>query len=1256
MPMHKVDVIVTCYNYGRYIDECLTAVVGQTYGDFNIWLIDNASTDNTQELAQRWEKRDSRVNYIKNDQNIGFHGSVKKAMAATSAELVVILPVDDLWAPDFLASTVTALNEHPEVAMAYTRWTTFKDVDGNRQHLVMFVPHEGSGLVDDRDLLVGNNWIPLSFGVFRRECFIQVGGIKDGLSHLGDYDLWLQMAARWPFYFCDGLLGFIREHEQNWSKELIKSGKTADEYISVDDSIFADQVHWPVHTRLLVKARQIMRFTGKPLIEITREMLHNAEAIQRDRIALCKPEFLYAVANLILSNLQTGPKNVQANLAPGPFGGVQDGLEVLDWLLQENPDDAKGRRLYDCFSQHSAAANKYRNWLKRHSLQEIDAQLLAERMTLRWKERPAFNIVLMAEPGQESLLADTLDSLATQFYTGWRLVVVAAAPAPDAAFQESESLRWIEVHTDAERVAALNELVAGMGSGWLLALPPGGRLEPHSLIRCGDYINLHPEWRLVYWDDDRLNGVGECVEPRFKPDFNLDFLRSTDYIGPSLVRADALREAGGYSALPGAEGYDMILRVLDHQGEKAIGHIADVLLHLPSSWESVGDESNSRKAVAEHLSRCGIQGDVVEGYAPGTHRVIYQRPADPLVSIIIPNRDKLEFLQPCVESVLEKTSYQNYEILIVDNQSVDPDVLDYYRELQQSFPGKLRVLSYDAEFNFSAMNNLAARQAKGEYLLLLNNDTQTVQSEWLERLLSYGQRSDVGIVGARLVYPESGKLQHAGVVLGMSNIADHPFHGVLTVKDGGYMNRAQVDQNYSAVTAACLLVRKSIYEQVGGMDEERFKVLFNDVDLCLKVRELGCKIVWTPYVTAVHHCSISLKSGSADLMKIALSNERSKRERGAMMERWLPQLANDPAYNRHLSLIPPGYQVEGTVVIDWDTNFHDRPRILSSPLSGGSGEYRVIGPFRALSRAGLAQCDVVQMGEMFKTRILMPTEIERAKPDTLVLQTAIDDAHLQALELYKTHNTDVLKVYALDDLMTQIPKQNAFYRYSYRDAKPRMRKALALCDRAVVSTEPLAELCRSMIEEVHVIPNRLERALWGDLKSKRRQSAKPRVGWAGAQQHAGDLALIEEVVKATALEVDWVFFGMCPESLRPYIREFHDFVLSFYDYPAKLASLNLDLAVAPLDIHPFNEAKSNLRLLEYGMLGWPVVCTDIYPYQNAPVKRIANNDPQAWVEAIRERVHDLDAAEKEGDQLRGWVHKNFMLEDHLDEWMRALVR
>jgi glycosyltransferase involved in cell wall biosynthesis len=218
-----------------------------------------------------------------------------------------------------------------------------------------------------------------------------------------------------------------------------------------------------------------------------------------------------------------------------------------------------------------------------------------------------------------------------------------------------------------------------------------------------------------------------------------------------------------------------------------------------------------------------------------------------------------------------------------------------------------------------------------------------------------------------------------------------------------------------------------------------------------------------------------------------------------------------------------------------------------------------------------------------------------------------------------------------------------------------MREGLSYCDRLIVSTEPLAEYCRSMIDDIVVIPNRLEKTRWLAHQPRRNAGKKPRVGWAGAQQHLGDLELIKEVVEALSQEVEWVFMGMCPPFLKPFVAEEHAFV-PFEDYPAKLASLNLDLAIAPLEQHLFNEGKSNLRLLEYGIMGWPVICTDIYPYQtnNAPVCRLQNN-AALWISAIREKINDLDAAQREGDQLREWVVKHYLLEDHLAEWLQAVT-
>lgn len=223
--------------------------------------------------------------------------------------------------------------------------------------------------------------------------------------------------------------------------------------------------------------------------------------------------------------------------------------------------------------------------------------------------------------------------------------------------------------------------------------------------------------------------------------------------------------------------------------------------------------------------------------------------------------------------------------------------------------------------------------------------------------------------------------------------------------------------------------------------------------------------------------------------------------------------------------------------------------------------------------------------------------------------------------------------------------------------RERLQRGLAASDRLIVSTAPLAEACRGMIDDIRIIPNRLSRDMWGQVQSRRRGGTKPRVGWAGAQQHAGDLKFLRAVIEATHDVVDWIFLGMHPEGTTSLIAEKHDFVRHLNEYPEKLASLDLDLAIAPLEVHAFNEAKSNLRLLEYGILGWPVICTDILPYQtdNPPVLRLPN-DPTRWITAIRERCRERDTLIKEGEALRAWVLRHYILEDHLTDWQAALIR
>jgi glycosyltransferase involved in cell wall biosynthesis len=914
-------------------------------------------------------------------------------------------------------------------------------------------------------------------------------------------------------------------------------------------------------------------------------------------------------------------------------------------------------------SQASLVSIGYQQWLNDHSLREVDAEILATRMLSRWRNRPLLTMLMKVSRQDMDSLGVTIQSLQQQLYQSWRLIIIADFPPPAPIFTSTELLGWREVASldDPEQfVQALNNVVTDLPGDWIGLIPPGTELTPECLLRTADALETQPSLVALYSDHDLAQLPGCYTDPQFKPDFNLEYLLSWDYIGAACwFNQQSIMNVGGFAAFPGMEGYELLLRLVDTYGDSSVGHLAFPLLHLPKVEAVELADAAHRVAIENHLQRLERPGEVIAGAKPDIYKVVYPLQGEPLVSIVIPNRDKLEFLQPCIETLLGKTRYQNFEIVIVDNQSQDPDALEYYQVLQESLPERVRVVSYDAPFNFSAQCNLGAREARGEYLLLLNNDIEVVQPEWLERMLMQAQRPEVGVVGAKLVYPETGKVQHGGILLGNGEpllaVANH--YGMdCKLDDPGYMNRMQCDMYLSAVTAACMLMRREVYQQVGGLTEE-LGVLFNDVDFCLKVGQQGFKLLWTPYAVLVHHHGMSVNARLADPVEQGRFAERSRQEHDYMFARWMPQLARDTAYNRNLSLRGLPLSIDMGVPYSWDADFTERPKILASAVAGGSGEYRLAQPLVALAKAGLAQicCLRPENG----ARLIKPLEIERMRPDVLVLQNGISDQNLENLKLQHTYFPDVLKIMTLDDLMTELPEKSSLYRQiksNFRDARRRLREGLSLVDRLIVSTEPLAAFASEFISDIHIVPNRLSKSAWWNVPTLRRAGAKPRVGWVGAQQHKGDLEILHEVIRATAHEVDWVFMGMWPEGLDDCICEKHPWA-AFEDYPLAVARLNLDLALAPLEVNTFNESKSNLRLLEYGAMGWPVVCSDIYPYQtnDAPVKRVENTT-EAWLEAIRERVNDLNAAYREGDALRAWVGRDYLLEDHLDEWMLAYSR
>jgi len=492
------------------------------------------------------------------------------------------------------------------------------------------------------------------------------------------------------------------------------------------------------------------------------------------------------------------------------------------------------------------------------------------------------------------------------------------------------------------------------------------------------------------------------------------------------------------------------------------------------------------------------------------------------------------------------------------------------------------------------------------------------------------------------------------VLLGVQGLAASYCGEEGWLDEAGVYSRLQLTQDSSAVSGHCFVLRKAHWERVGGLREQRYPLFLGVLDLCLRLGALGLRHVWTPLSNLVHHGGKTLQVRRSEIHDQIRLADQELVERQQMLDDWAAELAQDRCYNRQLSLLRP-FDIEADIVIDWNPRRRDRPRALALPLRSGAGQYRVIEPLHALQDAGLVQsCMVMPMAGGVQ-RVLQPLELRRAQPDVLVLQHAVDDGQLSQVRHYKRAAPATLIVQMVDDLLGEVPDKHPNQVFQSREGHQRMVQTLRASDRLIVTTETLLQHYRQYVPDVRLVPNSLDRH-WFAVEVKRepqQPGQRLRIGWIGAGQHQGDLELIAPIVAEFAAEVDWVFMGMSIDAIKPHLKEFHPFV-SIADYPAKMATLNLDIAIAPLQDNLFNRCKSNLRLLEYGAMGWPVVCSDVFPYRTDDAPALRCNTPEEWRAALRRLIDDAALRTQLGQQLHQWVQEKYALRGLTQRWFEAI--
>jgi glycosyltransferase involved in cell wall biosynthesis len=552
----------------------------------------------------------------------------------------------------------------------------------------------------------------------------------------------------------------------------------------------------------------------------------------------------------------------------------------------------------------------YAKWIEEFDTFSSSEYEKMEHEVSQFQKKPKISIIMPVYNPDEHWLAEAIESVISQVYTNWELCIADDCSTRQGVRDTLESYQILDErikvvyrHQNGHISLASNSALSIATGEYIALMDHDDKLPAHALYFVVKAINLFPQAKLFYSDEDKIDEIGQRQEPYFKPDWNEDLFYSQNLFSHLGVYAsEILQKIGGFrEGMEGSQDHDLVLRCLEHVISKEIVHIPKVLYHWRVHSRSMAGNTEAKpyamlagcRALNEHFQRMGFSGKV--SITDFGYRAQYQLPANPpLVSLLIPTRDHKSITESAVRSILQKTTYPNYEIIIIDNGSVEPQTLNWFAGIQDE-DSRVRVVRYDHPFNYSAINNFGVAQANGLVIGLINNDIEVISPDWLSEMTSHALRPEIGCVGAKLYY-SGGTLQHGGVVLGVGGVAGHS-HKHFQGSGNGYFSRLKLISNFSAVTGACLLVRKEIFDIADGLDEINLKVAFNDVDFCLKVRELGFRNLWTPYAELYHHESIS--RGHEDTPE---KQARFQAEINYMKEKWGAKLLQDPYYNPNLTL------------------------------------------------------------------------------------------------------------------------------------------------------------------------------------------------------------------------------------------------------------------------------------------------------------------------------------------------------------------
>jgi O-antigen biosynthesis protein len=892
----------------KTLEQTLSSVALQIYDFIEVWVI--AATPEHKDLPKSVGRFP--LHFAPTSLALSRTQAANKALDSAQGRFALFLDDDDWIAPEHVQQLVLALQANIGFKAAYSQ-ANLVDINGaDLQRELMGKPYAKSHLICFNLFVLHT----VLFDVSLRQAGCR---FDEALDIFEDWDFWLQASEHTDFFFVQKPTAYYRIHDSSGVHQ--ETTFTGNAYQQIyrkwqarwDTKDIAQLMRrsWKeIATGLALEEAQVALAQSKFQLETV-----NAKLQEITTVSTSKIQSLESTIGLMQNSRSwrwtrairgLGHIARKVRQLTRQQGGLKQALtKSVKLLFQSGPQG-----LANAVQRASAQSFTYAEWI---ALNEPTNSSYAglKVSALTWQNQPLVSIIMPTYNSPLNFLAQAIESVQAQVYPHWQLCIADDASSDkrvqafleDAAAKDSRIsvvLRGQNGHISESSNSAL----AIAKGEWVALLDHDDLLHPLALYELVKCLQQQPEANIVFSDEDKVDEQGARFGPYFKTDYNPELMWAQNMISHlGCYRKSVLDEVGGFrKGFEGSQDYDLALRVIQRSSASQIVHIPKVLYH----WRAISGstalapsekpyaEIASRKALQEHLA--AIQMPAWVGASPEVASMNRVRPelieTAPLVSILIPTKDRIDLLRQCIDSIQTKSSYPHFEILVINNNSEQAESFDYFARLKTL---GVQVLDYPKPFNFSAINNFAAQHAAGEYLCLMNNDIEIQTPDWMEEMLSFAQLAKAGAVGARLWYPGSGGLQHGGVIVGMGGVAGHAYVG-LAKSEKGYFGRPVLHHRCSAVTAACLMIKKSTYFAVNGMDEG-LAVAFNDVDFCLRLGQAGFHCVYTPHAEMTHHESASRGDDLSDA-----NRERFMGEEAFMKSRWGQQLLADPCYSPNLSL------------------------------------------------------------------------------------------------------------------------------------------------------------------------------------------------------------------------------------------------------------------------------------------------------------------------------------------------------------------